>query len=96
MANILLEKNTKETLNTYLGTLKKMKRVTIDKIGFIPLDKDAAELLFQAISYCYERKSLSIASNLEFSQRNTAFGDNRLVATLVARLSTTATSYDFL
>ena len=38
------------------------------------------------ISDCYERKSLIITSNLEFSQWNTVFGDNRLTAALVDRL----------
>lgn len=64
LANILLEKNTKGTLNNYLGTLKKVELVVIDEIGFVPLHKDAAELLFQVISDCYERKSLIITSNL--------------------------------
>lgn len=46
----------------------------------------AAELLFQVISDCYEQRSLIITSNLEFSQWNTVFGDNRLTAALVDRL----------
>lgn len=86
LANILLERNTKGMLNSFLGTLKKTELVVIDEIGFVPLHKDAAELLFQVISDCYERKSLIITSNLEFSQWNTVFGDNRLTAALVDRL----------
>ena len=86
LANVLLEKNTKGTLNNYLGTLKKVELIVIDEVGFVPLHKDAAELLFQVISDCYERKSLIITSNLEFSQWNTVFGDNRLTAALVDRL----------
>lgn len=86
LANILLEKNGKGTLNSYLNTLKKVELMVIDEIGFVPLHKDAAELLFQVISDCYERRSLIITSNLEFSQWNTVFGDNRLTAALVDRL----------
>jgi len=86
LANILLEKNSKGTLNNFLGTLKKVELIVIDEIGFVPLHKDAAELLFQVISDCYERKSLIITSNLEFSQWNTVFGDNRLTAALIDRL----------
>lgn len=86
LANILLEKNNKGTLNQFLSTLKKVELIVIDEIGFVPLHKDAAELLFQVISDCYERKSLIITSNLEFSQWNTVFGDNRLTAALVDRL----------
>lgn len=86
LANILLEKNSKGTLNNFLCTLKKVELIVIDEIGFVPLHKDAAELLFQVISDCYERKSLIITSNLEFSQWNTVFGDNRLTAALIDRL----------
>ena len=86
LANILLEKNQKGSLNTFLSTLKGVELMVIDEIGFVPLNRDAAELLFQVISDCYERRSLIITSNLEFSQWNTVFGDNRLTAALVDRL----------
>lgn len=58
----------------------------IDELGFVPLHKDAAQLMFQVISECYERKSLIITSNLEFSGWNTVLGDNRLTAALIDRL----------
>jgi len=86
LANILLERNGKGSLNAFLGTLRKAELLVIDEIGFVPLHKDAAELLFQVISDCYERRSLIITSNLEFSQWNTVFGDNRLTAALIDRL----------
>lgn len=86
LANLLLEKNSKGALNSFLAGLKKVELIVIDEIGFVPLHKDAAELLFQVISDCYERKSLIITSNLEFSQWNTVFGDNRLTAALTDRL----------
>lgn len=86
LANILLERNQKGTLNHFLATLKKVELLVIDEIGFVPLHKDAAELLFQIVSDCYERKSLIITSNLEFSQWNSVFGDNRLTAALIDRL----------
>lgn len=86
LANILLEKNAKGTLNSFLATLKRVDLMVIDEIGFVPLHKDAAELLFQVISDCYERRSLIITSNLEFSGWNTVFGDNRLTAALIDRL----------
>ena len=86
LASLLLERNNKRTLNAFLGTLRKAELLVIDEIGFVPLHKDAAELLFQEISDCYERKSLIITSNLEFSQWNTVFGDNRLTVALIDRL----------
>ncbi|HEY9060734.1 MAG TPA: IS21-like element helper ATPase IstB [Pseudobacteroides sp.] len=86
LANQLLEKYQKGTLNTFLSAFKKVELIIIDEIGFVPLHKDSAELLFQVISDCYERRSLIITSNLEFSQWNTIFGDNRLTAAIVDRL----------
>lgn len=86
LANILLEKNQRNSLNSFVSSLKKVELMVIDEIGFVPLHKDAAELLFQVVFDCYERKSLIITSNLEFSQWNTVFGDNRLTAALIDRL----------
>ena len=86
LANLLMEKNSKNLLGHFMGILKKMDLIVVDEVGFVPLHKDASELLFQVISECYERKSLIITSNLEFSQWNTVFGDDRLTAALIDRL----------
>ena len=86
LANLLMEKNSKNLLSHFMGVLKKMDLIVVDEVGFVPLHKDASELLFQVISECYERKSLIITSNLEFSQWNTVFGDDRLTAALIDRL----------
>ena len=80
------ERNGRGTRNNFVGALKKVELIVLDEIGVVPLHKDAAELLFQVVSDCYERKSLIITSNLEFSQWNTVFGDNRLTAALIDRL----------
>ncbi len=63
-----------------------MDLIILDEVGFIPLHKDASELLFQVVSDSYERRSMIITSNLEFSHWNSIFGDNRLTAALVDRL----------
>jgi len=86
LANILLEKNQRGNLNSFVMNLKKVELLIIDEIGFVPLHQDAAQLMFQVISDCYEQRSLIITSNLEFSQWNTIFGDNRLTKALVDRL----------
>lgn len=86
LANLLLERNNKGTLNSFQENLKRVELIVVDEIGFVPLHKESAELLFQVISDCYERRSLIITSNLEFSQWNTVFSDNRLTAALIGRL----------
>jgi len=58
----------------------------VDELGFLPLHRHAPELLFQVIANCYERRSVSITTNLEFGQWNTVINDNRLTAALIDRL----------
>ena len=50
LANALTEKNAKNLLHHFMTALKKTDLLVIDEIGFTPLHKDAAELLFQVIS----------------------------------------------
>jgi DNA replication protein DnaC len=86
LANLLIERSKRGLLGSFIDSLKKVELIVVDEVGFVPLHKEAAELLFQVISNCYEQKSLIITSNLEFSQWNTVLGDNRLTAALIDRL----------
>ena len=86
LANILQEKHQRGLLTNFMTSLRKVELLVLDEIGFITLHKEAAELLFQVVSDCYEQKSLIITSNLEFSHWNTVFGDSKLTAALVDRL----------
>lgn len=69
-----------------MKTLQKAELIILDEVGYIPLHKDSAELLFQVIAECYGRKSMIVTSNLEFSQWNTVLGDSQLTGALVDRL----------
>ena len=57
LANMLLEKNNKGTLNSYLASMKKTELIVIDEVGFVPLHKESAELLFQVIAAWYKAQS---------------------------------------
>ena len=86
LANILQERHQRGTLTNFMSSLRRVELLVLDEIGFITLHKEASELLFQVVSECYEQKSLIITSNLEFSQWNSVFGDNKLTNALVDRL----------
>jgi DNA replication protein DnaC len=45
-----------------------VKSLIIDELGFVPLSKTGAELLFELISQRYERGSTLITSNLPFDE----------------------------
>ena len=86
LANILQERHQRGTLSSFMTSLRKVELLVLDEIGFITLHKQASELLFQVVSDCYEQKSLIVTSNLEFSQWNTVFGNDKLTAAMIDRL----------
>jgi DNA replication protein DnaC len=67
--------------------LMKHKLLIIDELGFVPLSKTGAELLFELISQRYERGSILITSNLPFDEWTETFGSERLTGALLDRLT---------
>ncbi len=59
----------------------------IDELGFVPLGKTGAELLFELISQRDERGSTVITSNLPFEEWTETFGTERLKGALLDRLT---------
>ncbi len=59
----------------------------IDELGFVPLSKTGAELLFEVISQRYERGSIIITSNLPFDEWTETFGTERLTGAILDRLT---------
>ena len=59
----------------------------IDELGFVPLSKTGAELLFEVISQRYERGSIIITSNLPFDEWTEVFGSERLTGATLDRLT---------
>jgi len=82
-----LEKSWKEgKFQTFRNKFNKVDLIILDEMGYVPFNKEGAELLFLLISDWYEQRSISITSNLEFSQWNRVFADARLTAALVDRV----------
>lgn len=86
LANILLESHRQGRLKKIMDTLSKADLLIIDEIGFVPLDRNGAELLFNVVAQAYECQSVIITSNLQFGQWNSVLGDNRLTAAMIDRL----------
>ncbi len=61
--------------------------LNIDELGFVPLSKTGAELLFEIISQRYERGSIIITSNLPFDEWTEVFGAERLTGAILDRLT---------
>ena len=62
-------------LNDRLRNLCKYKLLVIDEVGYLPIDKQGANLFFQLISKRYEKGSIILTSNKSYNQWNEIFGD---------------------
>ena len=58
----------------------------IDEIGYLPVDKQGANLLFQLIAKRYEKRSTIITTNMVFSKWGEVFSDNTLANAILDRL----------
>jgi DNA replication protein DnaC len=67
--------------------LVRLKLLIIDELGFVPLSKTGAELLFETISQRYEQGAILITSNLPFDEWTETFGSERLTGALLDRLT---------
>ena len=57
-----------------------------DELGFVPLSKTGAELLFEVFSQRYERGATLVTTNLPFDEWTEVFGSERLTGALLDRL----------
>ena len=73
----------KSELKKYLGP----SLLILDELGYLPIDKHGADLLFQVISQRYERGSTIITSNRAFKQWPEIFNnDSTLTSAILDRL----------
>ena len=67
--------------------LARLKLLIVDELGFVPLSKTGAELLFEVFSQRYERGSVLVTTNLPFDEWTEIFGSERLTGALLDRLT---------
>lgn len=60
--------------------------VILDELGYLPIDRQGARLLFQVVSKCYERRSLIVTTNLEFSRWGSVLTDDQMAAAMIDRI----------
>jgi len=83
----LMEARDERRLLRLQKQLVRQKLLIIDELGFVPLSKTGAELLFETISQRYEQGAILITSNLPFDEWTETFGSERLTGALLDRLT---------
>ena len=69
-------------LQTYL----KPSLLVVDEVGYLPLNRADANMVFQLVSRRYERGSIVVTSNKSFSEWGQVFGDDVLASAILDRL----------
>ncbi len=75
------------TLEKLLRTILKTDLLIIDEWGYVPVDRQGAQLLFRIVADSYERRSLVLTTNLEFSMWGSIFTDDQMAAAIIDRLA---------
>lgn len=60
--------------------------VILDELGYLPIDSGGAKLLYQVVNKCYERRSLIVTTNLEFSRWGKILTDDQMAAAMIDRI----------
>lgn len=73
-------------LESLLADIARADLLILDEFGYIPTDAKGARLLFQVVSDCYEKRSLILTTNIEFSRWGTILGDDKLASAMMDRI----------
>jgi DNA replication protein DnaC len=87
MINHLTTAQIKGRLGTTLRTYVRPSLLLLDELGYLPIDKRGADLLFQVVAARYEIGSIVLSTNRPFREWGTLFDmDNTLATALIDRL----------
>jgi len=83
----LIEARDERKLLRFQKQIAAYELLVVDELGFVPLSKTGAELLFEMLSQRYERGSTMVTSNLPFAEWTEVLGSERLTGALLDRLT---------
>ena len=86
LVTLLVEAQQQGRLARKLAQLARFDLVIVDELGYVPLDKAGADLLFGFISQRYERRSLVVTTNLPFARWSEVFLDPTAAAAVIDRI----------
>jgi DNA replication protein DnaC len=95
LVNELVAAQDEHCLSKFLATTLRQQLIVLDELGFIPFSPTGAQLIFQFCSSLYERVAMILTTNLRFTDWVQVFGEERLTAALLDRLTHKAHILEF-
>jgi len=89
LADLITSLTKAERENNLAARLRYVNRAAlliIDEVGYLPIEKNGANLFFQLVNARYEKGSTILTSNRGFKEWGEIFGDNVIAAALLDRL----------
>ncbi len=86
LINQLNKANYENKLESRIKHFCRYELLIIDEIGYLPVDKQGANLFFQLIAKRYERHSTIITTNQSFNKWGEVFSDNIIANAILDRL----------
>jgi DNA replication protein DnaC len=83
IVNTLLAAQTAQRLKPELKRFTAPELLIVDELGYLPIDKHGADLLFQVISARYERGSMVITTNKPYKQWPSIFNNDATLTSAV-------------
>jgi len=86
LTNAFVEAKREGRLSRKLEQIARYDVVNLDELGYVPFDREGADLLFGFITRVYERKSLVVTTNLPFAKWSDVFHDATSAAAVIDRI----------
>lgn len=76
----------RDRFNIILRSDSRYSLMIVDEIGYMPLNREESNLLFQLVSYRYEKSSTIFTSNKSFSEWGKVMGDQVMALAILDRI----------